>query len=91
VSMELDVVAQKLDDMKATCGERMVQLEKTVILSIESQNKVLANRISTLEKTTEQHGKAIDRLKEWRTLQIGALVIIGIVVDWIVQHMPWKW
>jgi hypothetical protein len=89
--MELDVIASKLDDMRETCGERMIQLEKTVIISIESQNIVLANRIAALEDTTKQHGKSIERLKEWRTLQIGALLVISIVVDWMVQNMPWKW
>jgi hypothetical protein len=91
VSMELDVIASKLDDMRETCGERMVQLEKTLIISIESQNVILANKIAALEDTSKQHGKAIDRLKEWRILQIGALIILGIFVDWIVSSMPWKW
>jgi hypothetical protein len=91
VSMELDGIASKLDDMKERCGERMLQLEKTVIVTIESQNIVLATRITALEDTARQHGKAIDKLKEWRTLQVGALIVIGILVDWIIQKMPWKW
>lgn len=91
MSMELDVIASKLDDMRETCGERMVQLEKTLIISIESQNVILANKIAALEETSKQHGKAIDRLKEWRTLQVGALIVIGILVDWIIQKIPWKW
>ncbi|MFZ3168231.1 MAG: hypothetical protein WA130_11500 [Candidatus Methanoperedens sp.] len=69
----------------------MLQLEKTVIVTIESQKIVLANKIATLEDTARQHGQAIDKLKEWRTLQVGALIVIGIVVDWIIQKMPWKW
>ncbi len=89
--MELDVLSTKLDDMKAACGERMGQLEKNLTLSIAAQNTLLANRIAVLEETSKAQGKAIDRLKEWKNIQIGALIILGIIVEQIIARIPWKW
>ncbi len=89
--MELDVLASKLDGMQATCAERMVQLEKNLILTIESQNKLLSDRVARLEETSIAQGKAIDHLKEWKNIQTGALIILGIIIEQIVTRIPWKW
>ena len=87
--MELDVISSKLDLMKETCSERMKHLETSLVLSIESRNNLLMNRVSTLENTLVEHGKTIDKLKEWRFLQIGALIIIAIILEQIAARIPW--
>jgi len=89
--MELDVLSTKLDDMKAACSERMGQLEKNLTLSIAAQNTLLSNRIAVLEETSKAQGKSIDRLKEWKNIQIGALIILGIIVEQIIARIPWRW
>jgi len=94
--MEMDVLATKLDDMNSRCGERMDQLEKNLTQAIESQNKLLTERMNHIEQTASKAHSRIDEqkrsimcLKAWKNRQIGALIILSIVVTYIMEHLTW--
>jgi hypothetical protein len=94
--MEMDVLATKLDDMNSRCGERMDQLEKNLTQAIESQNKLLTERMNHIEQATSKAHSRIDEqkrsilcLKAWKNRQIGALIILSIVVTYILEHLKW--
>jgi hypothetical protein len=94
--MEMDVLATKLDDMNSRCGERMDQLEKNLTQAIESQNKLLTERMNHIEQTACKAHSRIDEqkrsilcLKAWKNRQIGALIILSIVVTYILEHLTW--
>lgn len=94
--MEMDVLATKLDDMNSRCGERMDQLEKNLTQAIESQNKLLTERMNHIEQTASKAHSRIDEqkrsilcLKAWKNRQIGALIILSIVVTYILEHLKW--
>jgi hypothetical protein len=94
--MEMDVLATKLDDMNSRCGERMDQLEKNLTQAIESQNKLLTERMNHIEQTASKAHSRIDEqkrsilcLKAWKNRQIGALIILSIVVTYILEHLTW--
>jgi hypothetical protein len=94
--MEMDVLATKLDDMNSRCGERMDQLEKNLTLAIESQNKLFTERMNHIEQTASKAHSRIDEqkrsilcLKAWKNRQIGALIILSIVVTYILEHLTW--
>jgi len=76
--MEMDVLATKLDDMNTRCGERMDQLEKNLTLAIESQNRLFTERMNH-----------ILCLKAWKNRQIGALILLSIIVTLIAEHIKW--
>ncbi len=85
--MELDVLAQKLDDMNTRCTERMDQLEKNLTLAIESQNKLFTERMNHIEQAADKAHSRLDEqkrsilcLKAWKNRQIGALIILSIIV-----------
>jgi hypothetical protein len=91
--MEMDVLATKLDDMNSRCGERMDQLEKNLTQAIESQNRLLTERMNHIEQTACKAHSRIDEqkrsilcLKAWK---IGALIILSIVVTYILEHLTW--
>jgi hypothetical protein len=94
--MEMDVLATKLDDMNTRCGERMDQLEKNLTQAIESQNKLLTERMNHIEQAASKAHSRIDEqkrsilcLKAWKNRQIGALIILSIVVTYILEHLTW--
>jgi len=94
--MEMDVLATKLDDMNSRCGERMDQLEKNLTQAIESQNKLLTERMNHIEQTASKAHSRIDEqkrsilcLKAWKNRQIGALIILSIVITYILEHLTW--
>ena len=94
--MEMDVLATKLDDMNSRCGERMDQLEKNLTQAIESQNRLLTERMNHIEQTASKAHSRIDEqkrsilcLKAWKNRQIGALIILSIVVTYILEHLTW--
>jgi hypothetical protein len=94
--MEMDVLATKLDDMNSRCSERMDQLEKNLTQAIESQNKLLTERMNHIEQTASKAHSRIDEqkrsilcLKAWKNRQIGALIILSIVVTYILEHLTW--
>jgi len=94
--MEMDVLATKLDDMNTRCGERMDQLEKNLTQAIESQNKLLTERMNHIEQVASKAHSRIDEqkrsilcLKAWKNRQIGALIILSIVVTYILEHLTW--
>ena len=94
--MEMDVLATKLDDMNSRCGERMDQLEKNLTQAIESQNRLLTERMNHIEQTASKAHSRIDEqkrsimcLKAWKNRQIGALIILSIVVTYIMEHLTW--
>ena len=94
--MEMDVLATKLDDMNTRCGERMDQLEKNLTQAIESQNKLLTERMNHIEQTAgkahsriDEQKKSILCLKAWKNRQIGALIILSIIITYIAEHVKW--
>jgi hypothetical protein len=94
--MEMDVLSTKLDDMNSRCGERMDQLEKNLTQAIESQNKLLTERMNHIEQTASKAHSRIDEqkrsilcLKAWKNRQMGALIILSIVVTYILEHLTW--
>jgi hypothetical protein len=87
--MKLDIISSKLDLMKETCAERMEHLETKLELALQSHINLYATRISTLEAYAERHGIQIDKLKEWRTLQIGALIIIALIIEKVAVKILW--
>ena len=94
--MELDVLATKLDDMNKRCGERMDQLEKNLTLAIESQNRLFTERMKHIEQTASKAHSRLDEqkrsilcLKAWKNRQIGALIILSIIVTYIADHVKW--
>ncbi len=94
--MELDVLASKLDDMNTRCTERMDQLEKNLTLAIESQNKLLTERMNHIEQAADKAHSRLDEqkisilcLNAWKNRQIGALIILSIIVTYIGEHIKW--
>ena len=94
--MELDVLASKLDDMNTRCGERMNQLEKNLTLAIESQNRLFTERMNHIEEEANKAHSRLDEqkksvlcLKAWKNRQIGALIILSIIVTYIGEHIKW--
>jgi len=94
--MEMDVLSTKLDDMNSRCGERMDQLEKNLTLAIESQNKLFTERMNHIEQTTIKAHSRIDAqkksilcLKAWKNRQIGAVIIMSIIITFIAEHIKW--
>ena len=94
--MEMDVLATKLDDMNTRCGERMDQLEKNLTQAIESQNKLLTERMNHIEQVACKAHSRLDGqkrsilcLKAWKNRQIGALIILSIRVTYIGEHIKW--
>ena len=94
--MEMDVLATKLDDMNTRCGERMDQLEKNLMLAIESQNRLFTERLNHIEQTAgkahsriDDQKKSILCLKAWKNRQIGALILLSIIVTLIAEHIKW--
>lgn len=94
--MEMNVLASKLDDMNTRCGERMNQLEKNLTLAIESQNKLFTERMKHIEQAAskahsrlDEQKKSILCLKAWKNRQIGALIILSIIVTYIADHVKW--
>lgn len=94
--MEMNVLATKLDDMNTRCGERMDQLEKNLTQAIESQNKLFTERMNHIEQTGSKAHSRIDEqkrsilcLKAWKNRQIGALIILSIIITFIAEHIKW--
>jgi len=94
--MELKVLASKLDDMNTRCGERMDQLEKNLMQAIESQNRLVTERMNYIEKTAckahsrlDDQKKSILCLEAWKNRQIGALIILSIIITYIGDHVKW--
>ncbi len=94
--MELNVLASKIDDMNTRCGERMDQLEKNLTLAIESQNKLFTERMNHIEQAASKAHSRLDEqkrsilcLKAWKNRQIGALIILSIIVTYIADHVKW--
>ncbi len=94
--MELNVLAQKLDDMNIMCSERMNQLEKNLTQAIESQNKLFTERMNHIEEAAniahsrlDEQKKSVLCLKAWKNRQIGALIILSIIVTYIGEHIKW--
>ncbi|MBU4223004.1 MAG: hypothetical protein KKD46_03380 [Euryarchaeota archaeon] len=94
--MEIDVLASKIDDMNKRCGERMDQLEKNLTLAIESQNRLFTERMHHIEQTASKAHSRLDEqkrsilcLKAWKNRQIGALIILSIIVTYIADHVKW--
>lgn len=94
--MEIDVLATKLDDMNKRCTERMDQLEKNLTLAIESQNRLFTERMKHIEQTASKAHSRLDEqkrsilcLKAWKNRQIGALIILSIIVTYIADHVKW--
>jgi DNA anti-recombination protein RmuC len=92
--MEMDVLAAKLDDMNKRCTERMDQLEKNLTLAIESQNRLFTERMNHIEQTASKAHSRLDEqkrsilcLKAWKNRQIGALIILSIIVTYIAEHI----
>jgi|GEM_PF-2023286 len=94
--MEMDVLTSKLDDMNTRCTERMDQLEKNLTQAIESQNKLFTERMNHIEQAASKAHARIDEqkrsilcLKAWKNRQIGALIVLSIIVTYIVEHIIW--
>ena len=94
--MEIDVLATKLDDMNKRCTERMDQLERNLTLAIESQNRLFTERMNHIEQTAskahfrlDEQKRSILCLKAWKNRQIGALIILSIIVTYIADHVKW--
>jgi hypothetical protein len=92
--MEMDVLATKLDDMNARCTERMDQLGKNLTQAIESQNRLFTEQMNHIEQTASKAHSRIDEqkrsilcLKAWKNRQIGALIILSIIVTYIAEHI----
>ena len=86
----------KVEDMKMRYEERMDQLEKKLTLAIESQNKLLTERMNHVEQIASKAHSRIDEqkrsilcLKAWENRQIGALIILSILVTYILEHLTW--
>ena len=94
--MEMNVLATKLDDMNTRCSERMDQLEKNLTQAIESQNRLFTERMNHIEQEAnkahsrlDEHKKSILCLKAWKNRQIGALIILSIIITYIAEHIKW--
>lgn len=44
-----------------------------------------ACKFDTTSKTLGEHQKSIDKLNRWQYMELGALIIISVVMSWIVQ------
>jgi hypothetical protein len=94
--MEMDVLASKLDDMNTRCTERMDQLEKNLMQAIEAQNRLSTERMNHIElEANKAHSRLDDQkksilcLKAWKNRQIGALIILSIIITFIAEHIRW--
>ena len=88
--MDVAVLAEQIRNMDQRCGERMYH----ITLVLEAQNKLLTQRVDSMEKSlghaheriTEQK-KVIDPILAWKNKQIGAAMavaaVVGLIAGWV--------
>ncbi len=91
-----DVFAARLDDMHKRCDERVHQLEKNLTIIIESRNRLLIEKMNNINLATNKAHTRLDNqktsilcLEAWKNRQIGALVILSIIITYIAGNVKW--
>jgi len=91
-----DTCIEKLDDMHKRCDERIHQLEKNLTIIIESKNRLIIEKMNNINLTTNKAHTRLDNqktsilcLEAWKNRQIGALVILSIIITYIAGNVKW--